>query len=99
MNAGGFKHAEGAFPAARLALFVSCFDREGAHSPVIIVASVLQVAYDNASWSCGLWHTVLATHIGDPSPTSLSTLIDLTEISDHACVGVQWRCNGLVFEK
>ena len=41
---------------------------------------------------------MLATHNGDPSPKSLSTLIHLTEISDHAHLGVQWRRSDLVFD-
>ena len=97
-NAGAFEHAAGAFSSARLVLFVSCFQRGGAHSLVIIVGPVLQVACDNVAWSCGLGHTLLATHDRDPSLKSLSTLINMTEISEYAPVGVQSRCYGLAFD-
>ena len=94
-----FEHVAGAFPPARLVLFVSSFQRGGAHPPVVIVDSVLQVAHDDVAWSSGLRHSVLVTHDGDSSPKSLSPLINLTEISDHARIGVQWRCNGHVLEQ
>ena len=51
------------------------------------------------AWSCRLGHIVLVTHDGDSSPKSLSPLINLTEISDHARIGVQWRCRGPVLEQ
>ena len=37
---GAFEHVAGAFPPARLVLFVSSFQRGGAHPPVVIVDSV-----------------------------------------------------------
>ena len=51
------------------------------------------------AWSSGLRHSVLVTHDGDSRLKSLSPLINLTEISDHARIDVQWRCSGPVLEQ
>ena len=79
-------------------LFVRLFCRAGAQSIGIPVGYVSQVACDNVPSGCGLGHRVLATHGGDPSPKSLSTLINLTEMNAHAPVGAQGQCDGLACE-